>query len=72
VQKVYFPLLGIFGGIAELPSSLELVQAVHDDFIAANNPIEHPFSLAFQVSSPLLWRRTSRFDSWMKKNFGSF
>lgn len=35
-------ILGIFGGIAELPSSLELVQAVHDQFTTNNKPLEHP------------------------------
>jgi CRISPR-associated protein Csc2 len=35
-------VLSIFGGIAELPSSLELVQSVHDQFSADNEPLEHP------------------------------
>lgn len=42
VGRMENQILGIFGGIAELPSSLELVQTVHDEFIAAGNPIEHP------------------------------
>lgn len=35
-------ILGIFGGIAELPSSLELVQAVYDQFTNYSKPLEHP------------------------------
>jgi CRISPR-associated protein Csc2 len=42
VGRMENQVLGIFGGIAELPSSLELVQAVHDEFAGANNPMEHP------------------------------
>ncbi len=42
VGRMENQILGIFGGIAELPSSLELVQAVHDHFIASNKPLEHP------------------------------
>jgi CRISPR-associated protein Csc2 len=34
--------LGIFGGIAELPSSLELVQSVYDEFTRSSTPMEHP------------------------------
>jgi len=36
-------ILGIFGGIAELPSSLELVQGVYDKLKAKNTALEHPF-----------------------------
>jgi CRISPR-associated protein Csc2 len=35
-------ILGIFGGISELPSSLELVQTVYDEFASTNTPLEHP------------------------------
>lgn len=42
VGRMENQILGIFGGIAELPSSLELVQAVHDHFIINNKPLEHP------------------------------
>ncbi|MBV9388698.1 MAG: type I-D CRISPR-associated protein Cas7/Csc2 [Chroococcidiopsidaceae cyanobacterium CP_BM_ER_R8_30] len=42
VGRMENQILGIFGGIAELPSSLELVQAVHDEFTASNKPLEHP------------------------------
>ena len=36
-------ILGIFCGIAELPSSLELVQGVYDKLKAKNTDLEHPF-----------------------------
>jgi CRISPR-associated protein Csc2 len=42
VGRMENQILGIFGGIAELPSSLELVQAVHDQFTANSKPLEHP------------------------------
>lgn len=44
-------VLGIFGGIAELPSSLELVQAVHDDFLSSNSPMEHPLDNVLIIES---------------------
>lgn len=37
-------VLGIFGGMAELPSSLELVQGVYDQLVADGKVLEHPFS----------------------------
>lgn len=37
-------ILGIFGGIAELPSSLELVQGVYDKLITDGKSLEHPFN----------------------------
>lgn len=37
-------VLGIFGGIAELPSSLELVQGVYDKLITDGKSLEHPFN----------------------------
>lgn len=43
-------ILGIFGGIAELPSSLELVQGVYDKLIADKKAIEHPFNTDALVS----------------------
>jgi CRISPR-associated protein Csc2 len=42
VGRMENQVLGIFGGIAELPSSLELVKAVHDQFMTSNKPLEHP------------------------------
>ncbi|NER52438.1 MAG: type I-D CRISPR-associated protein Cas7/Csc2, partial [Symploca sp. SIO1A3] len=43
-------ILGIFGGIAELPSSLELVQGIYDKLIADKKAIEHPFNTEALVS----------------------
>lgn len=37
-------ILGIFGGIAELPSSLELVQGVYDKLVTDGKSLEHPFN----------------------------
>lgn len=37
-------ILGIFGGIAELPSSLELVQGVYDKLVLDGKSLEHPFN----------------------------
>lgn len=37
-------VLGIFGGMAELPSSLELVQGVYDQLVTEGKTLEHPFS----------------------------
>ena len=51
VGRMENQVLGIFGGIAELPSSLELVQAIHDDFIGAKEPIEHPLEDAKLIES---------------------
>ncbi|BBC27102.1 type I-D CRISPR-associated protein Cas7/Csc2 [Pseudanabaena sp. ABRG5-3] len=42
VGRMENQILGIFGGIAELPSSLELVQSVHDAFTASGKALEHP------------------------------
>jgi CRISPR-associated protein Csc2 len=44
VGRMENQILGIFGGIAELPSSLELVQSVHDTFAASGKALEHPFA----------------------------
>ncbi|WP_293133483.1 type I-D CRISPR-associated protein Cas7/Csc2 [Microcoleus sp. bin38.metabat.b11b12b14.051] len=44
-------ILGIFGGIAELPSSLELVQGVYDKLKAKNTDLEHPFKTQFLVDA---------------------
>ncbi|MDI9640699.1 type I-D CRISPR-associated protein Cas7/Csc2 [Geitlerinema splendidum] len=43
-------ILGIFGGIAELPSSLELVQGIYDRLTADGKPLEHPFNTDALVS----------------------
>jgi CRISPR-associated protein Csc2 len=44
-------ILGVFGGIAELPSSLELVQGIHDNLKAKDTALEHPFKTESIVSS---------------------
>lgn len=44
-------ILGVFGGIAELPSSLELVQGVYDKLKAQNTALEHPLKTAFLVDA---------------------
>ncbi|MGI2906990.1 type I-D CRISPR-associated protein Cas7/Csc2 [Tolypothrix sp. VBCCA 56010] len=41
VGRMENQILGVFGSITELPSSLELVQAVYD---ALPKPLEHPFN----------------------------
>jgi CRISPR-associated protein Csc2 len=42
VGRMENQILGVFGGIAELPSSLELVQAVHDVMRTHEELLEHP------------------------------
>lgn len=42
VGRMENQILGIFGGITELPSSLELIQAVHDQFNSEQEALEHP------------------------------
>jgi CRISPR-associated protein Csc2 len=42
VGRMENQILGAFGGISELPSSLELVQSIHDQFIANGKSLEHP------------------------------
>ncbi|PHX55365.1 type I-D CRISPR-associated protein Cas7/Csc2 [Tychonema bourrellyi FEM_GT703] len=44
-------ILGVFGGIAELPSSLELVQGIYDKLKAKNTALEHPLKTAFLVDA---------------------
>lgn len=43
VGRIDNEILGVFGGMAELPSSLELVQSVHDLLGAPERSLEHPF-----------------------------
>ncbi|MGQ4646185.1 type I-D CRISPR-associated protein Cas7/Csc2 [Lyngbya aestuarii] len=50
VGRMENQILGIFGGIAELPSSLELVQGVYDKLMADGKAIEHPFNTEALVS----------------------
>lgn len=42
VGRMENQILGVFGGIAELPSSLELVQEVYDKLKANQTELEHP------------------------------
>jgi CRISPR-associated protein Csc2 len=42
VGRMENQVLGIFGGISELPSSLELVQSIYDEFTANTKPLDHP------------------------------
>lgn len=44
-------ILGIFGGMAELPSSLELVQGVYDQLKANNTEVEHPLQTDVLVTA---------------------
>ncbi len=44
VGRMENEILGIFGGLSELPSSLELVQALHDSLKAAGVALEHPLN----------------------------
>jgi CRISPR-associated protein Csc2 len=44
VGRMENQILGIFGGIAELPSSLELVQSLYDKLVADGKTLEHPFN----------------------------
>lgn len=37
-------VLGLFGGLTELPSSLELVQSIYDKMLSEQVPFEHPLS----------------------------
>lgn len=50
VGRMENQILGVFGGIAELPSSLELVQGVYDKLIADGKALEHPFNTEALVS----------------------
>jgi CRISPR-associated protein Csc2 len=42
VGRMENQILGVFGGTAELPSSLELVQAIHDGMTTREELLEHP------------------------------
>lgn len=44
VGRMENQILGVFGGIAELPSSLELVQSVHDVMRTREELLEHPLN----------------------------
>ena len=44
VGRMENQILGVFGGIAELPSSLELVQSIHDVMSTHEELLEHPLN----------------------------
>jgi len=44
VGRMENQILGMFGGIAELPSSLELVQSIHDLMSTREELLEHPLN----------------------------
>lgn len=44
VGRMENQILGVFGGITELPSSLELVQSIHDVMSAREELLEHPLN----------------------------
>jgi CRISPR-associated protein Csc2 len=62
VGRMENQILGIFGGIAELPSSLELVQVVHDTFVASSDPMEHPLE-----SNVLIEKTKQVISTWKNK-----
>lgn len=51
VGRMENQILGVFGGIAELPSSLELVQGVYDKLKSENTDLEHPFKTQSLVNA---------------------
>ncbi|MEA5536875.1 type I-D CRISPR-associated protein Cas7/Csc2 [Crocosphaera sp. XPORK-15E] len=55
-------LLGLFGGMAELPSSLELVQGVYDKLKAENIELDHPLK-----TDPLIAGTKDIIANWTNK-----
>lgn len=63
VGRMENQILGVFGGIAELPSSLELVQGVYDQLQADDNTeLEHPLP-----SEPLIRATQTVIADWTNK-----
>jgi CRISPR-associated protein Csc2 len=62
VGRMENQILGIFGGIAELPSSLELVQSVYDKLATEQTTLEHP-----QPPQPLISAVQSVIATWINK-----
>ncbi len=55
-------IVGVFGGMVELPSSLELVQGVYDRLVAENVTLEHP------LDSKILTQATETIlNTWTQK-----
>ena len=62
VGRMENQILGVFGGIAELPSSLELVQGVYDHLLQEKVSLEHP------LDSKILTQATQTIlDTWTQK-----
>lgn len=61
VGRMENQILGAFGGVAELPSSLELVQSVHDLMTASKEPLEHPLDSSALI--PAVKQATSTWTS---------
>jgi CRISPR-associated protein Csc2 len=62
VGRMENEVLGVFGGITELPSSLELVQAVHNSMTTRKELLEHPLE-----SSSLIANVKSVIDDWKNR-----
>ncbi|QIZ69928.1 type I-D CRISPR-associated protein Cas7/Csc2 [Oxynema aestuarii] len=62
VGRMENQILGVFGGISELPSSLELVQGVYDRLIAENVALEHPLN-----TNALIEATQSVINTWTNK-----
>lgn len=60
VGRMENQILGVFGGIAELPSSLELVQTVYDKM--SESQLEHPLQTEVLIQSA-----KETISSWTKK-----
>lgn len=62
VGRMENEILAAFGGIAELPSSLELVQGVYDRLAVAGEPLEHPLPVG-----PLVEATKAIASTWTNK-----
>ena len=62
VGRMENQILGVFGGIAELPSSLELVQGVYDKLKTDQIEIEHPLP-----TEPLITATKAIISTWTNK-----
>jgi CRISPR-associated protein Csc2 len=62
VGRMENQILGVFGGTTELPSSLELVQSVHDTMLTREEILEHPLN-----KEVLIRTIESVIDSWRNK-----
>ncbi len=62
VGRMENQILGVFGGTAELPSSLELVQTIHDGMSTREELLEHPLD-----SSLLINEVETVIDTWQNR-----